>query len=408
MRAADSRLNTRAATRAPSAQCPVCGGRGFEEIGDFEFGWWDAAGTALSRREYLYHITTCNVCGHVMADSAAIERDYGPDFIANLYELPQVPDRLGPEDENTSRSLAEIIAYAELRQPLQERIVDFGCNDGALLTVARDRLGAPAEKLLGVDFAPKLNGVPAAAMDLDRLEALGPAPCDNFEAAFCIHVLEHMINPRGFLRSLRRRAAPGAKLYLEVPDHAQLKFSVAKNIDLLSAQHIHYFSLRTLKILAENCGWSVLKAETCGIDGGPRARLLAVAAPVHDVHAATVAVRSEFDAMWREAGEVLARAAQGPVQPALWGLGGDFFRLMKASPAFEAAVDDGRFVLADTALAGKSWRGQTILAAQALADGGAAPVYLTPRMTKVRSSMLAAAEKLGIARERLRRPYPDD
>lgn len=242
----------------------------------------------------------------------------------------------------------------------------------------------------------------------DRLETLGLAPCDGFEAGFCIHVLEHMIDPRSFLRSLRRRAAPGAKLYLEVPDHAQLIFSVAKNIDLLSAQHIHYFSLRTLKILAENCGWSVLKAESCGIDSGPRARLLAVAAPINDAHAATVAVRGEFDAMWREAGEVLARAAQGAVRPALWGLGGDFFRIMKASPAFEAALDDGRFVLADTALAGKTWRGQPILAAQALTDGDAAPIYLTPRITKVCSAMRAAAEKLGIARERLCRPYADD
>lgn len=408
MQAADPRFNPRKIADAPAAQCPVCGGRGFDEIGDFEFGWWDASETALSRRDYRYHIVSCDVCGHVMADSAAIERDYGPDFIANLYTLPQVADRLGPEDESTARGLAEIIAYAELRQPLRERIVDFGCNDGALLTVARDRLGAPAKNLLGVDFAAKLNGIPAAAIDLDRLETLGPAPCDGFETGFCVHVLEHMINPRSFLRSLRRRAAPGAKLYLEVPDHAQLKFSVAKNIDLLSAQHIHYFSLKTLSILAESCGWSVLKAETCGVDSAPRARLLAVAAPIDDASAATVAVRRQFDAMWRKAGEVLARAAQGPVRPALWGLGGDFFRLMKASSAFEAAVDDERFVLADTALAGKLWRGQPILAAQALADDGAAPVYLTPRITKVCSTMLAAAEKLGIARERLLRPYPED
>lgn len=405
MLAADPNSNPCEIAGATAAQCPVCGGGGFEDIGDFEFGWWDAAGKEICRQEYVYRIVSCDVCGHVMADSAAIERDYGPDFIAKLYTLPQVPDRLGPEDENTARSLTEIIAYADLRQPLQERIVDFGCNDGALLTVARDRLGAPAEKLLGVDFAPKLNGIPAAAIDLDRLETLGPAPCDGFETGFCVHVLEHMINPRSFLRSLRRRAAPGAKLYLEVPDHAELKFSVAKNIDLLSAQHIHYFSLKTLTILAEGCGWSVLKAETCGVDSAPCARLLAVAAPIDGARASTIAVRSDFDAMWREAGEVLARAAQGPVRPALWGLGGDFIRIMKASPAFEAAVDGGRFVLADTALAGRSWRGQLILAAQALADDGAAPVYLTPRITKVCSTMLAAAEKLGIARERLRRPY---
>lgn len=393
------------------ASCPICGGRDFIAIGDFEFGWWNAAGAEISRQEYVYHIAACDVCGHVMADLAAIERDYGPDFIASLYQLPQVPERLGAEDEGVANSMAEMLAYADLRRTPPEKIVDFGCNDGALLTVARDRLGAPAENLLGIDFAPKLNGVPTAAIDLNRLETLGPAPCDGFEAGFCVHVLEHMIDPRSLLRSLRRRAAPGARLYLEVPDHAQLGFTVARNIDLLSSQHLHYFSLRTLSILAESCGWSVKKAETITVETCPRARLLAVAEPIDDAHAATVAVRRRFDAMWRQAGDALALvAAQSALRPALWGLGGDFLRLIKASPSFEAAVESRRFLLVDSGLAGRSWRGQMIVAAQALAadDDDDAPVYLTPRMLKVYSSMTAAADKLGIAPERLRRPYADE
>lgn len=390
------------------ASCPICGGRDFIAIGDFEFGWWETkAEPEPERRTYVYHLLTCEVCGHVMVDSVAVERDYGAGFVASLYALPQTPERPGVEDAGVAEYMAEILAYADIGEAPQGRIVDFGCGDGALLTVLRDRLGAPADRLLGVDFAPRLVGIPVATVDLNRLETLGPASCDGFEAGFCVHVLEHMIDPRSLLRSLRRRAGPGARLYLEVPEHARLTPVAAQRADLLSSQHLHYFSLRTLRLLAESCGWTVIKADVDGFETYPRARLLAVAAPVDDTHVATLAVRRSFDDMWRRAAAVLLQAAKGPEKPTLWGLGGDFFRLIEASAALEAAVQAGRFLLADSALAGKTWRGCVVVDARTLAGDGAAPIYLTPRPHKVYGGMLAAAAKLGIAPDRLRRPYQD-
>lgn len=389
------------------ASCLICGGRGFIAVGDFAFGWWETSGPAAARRTCVYHLLTCDVCGHVRVDAAAVARDYGAGFVASLYALPQTPERPGVEDAGVADAMAEILAYADMAEAPLGRIVDFGCGDGALLTVLRDRLGAPADRLLGVDFAPRLVGIPVAAVDLNRLEEAGALPGDGFDAAFCVQTLEHLIDPRGFLRGLRRRAGPGARLYLEVPEHARLTAAAAQRADLLSAQHLHYFSLRTLRLLTESCGWTVIKADVDGVETCPRARLLAVAAPVDDTHIATLAVRRSFDDMWRRAAAVLLQAAEGPEKPALWGLGGDFFRLIEASAALEAAVQAGRFLLADSGLAGKTWRGCVVVDARTLVGDGGAPIYLTPRPPKVYGGMLAAAAKLGIAPDRLRRPYHD-
>ena len=134
--------------------------------------------------------------------------------------------------------------------------------------------------------------------------------------------------------------------------------------------------------------------------------MLAVAAGVDGVLAATRAVRGEFDALRRDAAAAILAAVDGDARPALWGLGGDFFRLLAASPALTEAVGSGRFDLADSTLAGNQWRGQTIVGAAAVAGGGGAG-SVTPRPQKIYAGMLAAANRLGIASQRLRRPYAD-
>lgn len=391
--------------RSASSPCAICANPEMRPFRAFDFGVWRLEDGEEARREdYRYDLLSCDVCGHVMVDLAGVAARHGADFVARLYDLPQTAERWSLEDLPPDAPYAEMVDFAGAEGiPDQGPIVDFGCGQGHVLTVLRDRHRVAVERLLGVDYAPPDIGVPVLRSDLARLEATGPLPCDGFRMAYCAHTLEHLPDPGGLLRALRRRAASGAHLYLEVPDHGPVDPAVDEAANLRNAQHLHYFHLGTLERLAVGRGWTVVRRDASLFGIVPRARLLLRADPVEVVRAATERAESRLDRVWREAAtRVAAEAVDGA---ALWGLGGDLFRMMAASPELVAAMAAGRFVLVDSGLAGRRFMGQPVVGAEAVVVG-AGPVVVTPRPAKIRRAIMAAGTELGIDGRRWRDPYP--
>jgi 2-polyprenyl-3-methyl-5-hydroxy-6-metoxy-1,4-benzoquinol methylase len=102
-----------------------------------------------------------------------------------------------------------------------QRVADIGCGTGELLR----ELAAmwPASELVGVDFAAsRLLTAAAAAPPVTLVDAdLGaPLPFGDgaFDTVFCTEVLEHLKNPVGALREMRRVLTPGGRLTLSVPN----------------------------------------------------------------------------------------------------------------------------------------------------------------------------------------------
>ena len=101
------------------------------------------------------------------------------------------------------------------------RVADIGCGTGELL----GELAAawPQSDLVGVDFAAsRLRTAAAAAPPVTLLDAdLGaPLPFDDaaFDTVFCTEVLEHLKNPVGALREIRRVLTRDGRLTLSVPN----------------------------------------------------------------------------------------------------------------------------------------------------------------------------------------------
>jgi SAM-dependent methyltransferase len=101
------------------------------------------------------------------------------------------------------------------------RVADIGCGTGELL----GELAAmwPDSELVGVDFAAsRLRAAAAAAPPVTLVDAdLGaPLPFGDaaFDTVFCTEVLEHLKDPVGALREIRRVLAAGGRLTLSVPN----------------------------------------------------------------------------------------------------------------------------------------------------------------------------------------------
>jgi 2-polyprenyl-3-methyl-5-hydroxy-6-metoxy-1,4-benzoquinol methylase len=139
-------------------------------------------------------------------------------------------------------------------------LVDVGCGRGALWSLVRDRFAA----YIGVDAA-EYDGFPRDARlvraDLDRGVPLADAVAGT---VISLETIEHLENPRAFVRELVRVAAPGAHVLITTPN----QLSAVSLLTLMTRQRfaafqdVHYPAHRTalleidLRRIAEEAGLS--------------------------------------------------------------------------------------------------------------------------------------------------------
>jgi 2-polyprenyl-3-methyl-5-hydroxy-6-metoxy-1,4-benzoquinol methylase len=144
------------------------------------------------------------------------------------------------------------------------RLLDVGCDTGALLVVAREEFGL---RPLGIEMSTSAADVARTRNALEVVQgaaeevALAPAACDYVTM---LDVLEHVADPVLLLRRMAATLKPNGRLYLITPDHDALIFAIGRLLSLGAArlarpllerlyipQHEFYFTRRTLtRVLA--------------------------------------------------------------------------------------------------------------------------------------------------------------
>lgn len=129
-----------------------------------------------------------------------------------------------------------------------ERIVDFGCGNGALLSVL------PALERIGVD-AIEENRQAVRDRGLEARESLSEIPDQWADTVVSNHALEHTLDPLGELREIRRVLRVGSSLVLYVPAD---DWRVNKTYDASERNH-HLFTWTPLSLghLAAEAGLTV-------------------------------------------------------------------------------------------------------------------------------------------------------
>jgi SAM-dependent methyltransferase len=113
-------------------------------------------------------------------------------------------------------------------------LVDVGCGSGGLWPHLRGSFG----RYVGVDVL-RYDGFPADgefhALDLDRGEV--PLPDGIADVAAGVETIEHLENPRAFMRLLARLARPGGWVIVTTPNQHSL---LSKGTFLLRGEHVHF------------------------------------------------------------------------------------------------------------------------------------------------------------------------
>jgi SAM-dependent methyltransferase len=246
--------------------CLVCGGERFTPL--------------FRASDRLYHTTTrefavvrCHECGMLRLDpqpSAEELREYYPDTywfspdqsaasrLEEAYRRVVLRDHVG--------FVAKALEHSRAGGPL----LDVGCGGGLFLGLMRER----GFRVVGLDFSPE-----AAAIAWHRQQA--PAVCAMLENApfsaeslgglTMFHVLEHLPDPRAYLRAARNLLAPDGRLVVQVPNAASWQFRLLgrawNGMDV--PRHLFDFRARDLEKLMEQCGFEVLRRKYFSLRDNP-------------------------------------------------------------------------------------------------------------------------------------------
>jgi SAM-dependent methyltransferase len=163
-----------------------------------------------------------------------------------------------------------------------QRLVDIGCGDGMLLSLARQRFPA----VYGLDLASVvvhraratclsqlgyLQGVTLLQADANRRFPFGDGTVD---AVAAVAVLEHIFDPYHLVTEVNRILRPGGQFVVEVPNIAWLprrwelllgRLPVTGDEDGWDGGHLHYFTFHALEQLLRDHGFVIERAESTGV-----------------------------------------------------------------------------------------------------------------------------------------------
>jgi len=169
-----------------------------------------------------------------------------PEFFAAHPWVP--PEQQGGHAERTAM-VADLIHDIVLAEPFGLSLVDLGCGDGSLLS----QIGHLPISTWGYDAGIE-NVKKARAADLDVYHAdLLSDPQRYADISVASEVVEHLVDPHGFLRDL-----PGRYLVISSPS--------AETDEWHYLHHAWAWDLDGYVELVRGAGWHILDQVEC--DGG--------------------------------------------------------------------------------------------------------------------------------------------
>lgn len=132
-------------------------------------------------------------------------------------------------------------------------LLEIGCGNGNFLQNFQKSNGS--WNLWGSELNDSnkelINELPNTTFhsgDLDDLDK-------KFDFIVMIHVLEHIINPRDFIKNLKSKLKEKGKIFIQVPNLETSFF------DILIADHCSHFTFDSIKILFEQEGFEIVNSE---------------------------------------------------------------------------------------------------------------------------------------------------
>jgi 2-polyprenyl-3-methyl-5-hydroxy-6-metoxy-1,4-benzoquinol methylase len=178
-----------------------------------------------------------------------------------------VPD--GAEPEGFAARRAFLLAHVAAG----DRVLDVGCGEGAFAAALAGHGARPVCVDVADEPLRRLRARHPELADVRRAVAGEPLPVADGEvdAVWAGEVLEHVVDVGAFATELRRALRPDGTLLLTTPDHPRrllARFALRpRAFDAHAhpyADHLRFFTRRTLRTVLEDAGFGGVAIEARG------------------------------------------------------------------------------------------------------------------------------------------------
>lgn len=248
--------------------CPVCGA--------------GAARAPLLRKLGL-EIVRCAGCAMVYSRTVLDRRNDRAFYEETAFQSAYLQLKRDADYAALERLKARYILQLALQHaPRARSLLEIGCGAGRLLSAARDA----GLSVLGVEanagFAAASRALGHEVLEGWFPEVLGAAR-GPFDVIAMLDVLEHCLDPSGFLRAVIARLAPDGVIVIQVPNYDSLLVRLeGAASSVICHGHWNYFTPVTLERCLQSAGVDVCGSETIiseadRIAAFPRERVSALA-----------------------------------------------------------------------------------------------------------------------------------
>lgn len=374
-------------------KCQVCKDKKWCQLDTLVSGIWDKTQQELNRQELILPIGECLFCGHVQMMTVYDEQIFNKLYFSDVREPSMFIEAIGSELSPYQQMINFFKPY------LLEggNIVDFGCGAGNIFSEMKKQV-LPKMAMTGVDFNPVIDdpNIGSLPWDLNSTDEMPKQYWPNgIDLAISTHVLEHVVDPVLFLKTIQKQLSDTGKVFIEVPDcspNTDLTNLAFTNV--VHAQHIHYFSLSTLALIAQQAGFRIIASKQVMTRTTPRVLLILEQAEVKTVsqkvqeNASNVVCRQfkETKIQHKSLAKSILETIKAKGKAGLWGVGGDTYALLNNHPELVKALADETLRLFDLELAGHTYLGATIHCSSLLPSTDMT-VFMTPLFAPTRAKM---------------------
>lgn len=215
-----------------------------------------------------YHVSRCSCCGFVFTLPRPTAEELNAFYTSSYFKRPTAGE-LGYEnyrhaaEPNARRMWTELNAYHNFGELSPKRLLDVGCATGGFMVEAR----AVGWECRGLELSEDAADVARREFGLDvvrgDLQSMSFGE-ERFGLVTMWHVLEHMIDPINSLEWVRRLIVPGGYLFIELPNWNSMGRVIKRDrwSQLKPPEHINFFTQRSLRYAAQQCGFQVVRCDT--------------------------------------------------------------------------------------------------------------------------------------------------
>ena len=211
-------------------------------------------------RERGRSVVRCGACGLAFLSPFPSAQELSDLYSGSYYS----------RDETYEQNLSDEIRGSFGRLLPSGRILDVGSGAGEFLELAR----SAGYDVHGLDTSPLAMelcgsaGLPFTRAELTEFEA---REC-SFDGITMWDVIEHLTNPRAYLRAARRLLRPGGLLVIKTPDVQWAVMSLARLLSRVNGArgvlgypaHLLYFDASSLAKLLEVAGFEIVESRHLG------------------------------------------------------------------------------------------------------------------------------------------------